>query len=115
MYNTDPRTVITLDAGGTHFRFSAMRGCEAVTDTFELPTHPNDLPQLLGDLRTGFRHVIDQLTDKPVAISFAFPGPADYPNGVFPDRLTNFPCFEGGVALGAFFGGYVRVAGIHQQ
>ena len=102
MYNSDPRTVITLDAGGTHFRFSAMRGCEAVTDTFELPTHPNDLPQLLGDLRTGFRHVIDQLTDKPVAISFAFPGPADYPNGVFPDRLTNFPCFEGGVALGAF-------------
>ena len=43
MYDSDPRTVITLDAGGTHFRFSAMRGCEAVTDTFELPTHPNDL------------------------------------------------------------------------
>ena len=102
MYDSDPRTVITLDAGGTHFRFSAMRGCEAVTDTFELPTHPNDLPQLLEDLRTGFQHIIDQLPEKPVAISFAFPGPADYPNGVIPDRLSNFPCFEGGVALGAF-------------
>ena len=102
MYDSDPRTVITLDAGGTHFRFSAMRGCEAVTDTFELPTHPNDLPLLLEDLRTGFQHIIDQLAEKPVAISFAFPGPADYPNGVFPDRLTNFPCFEGGVALGAY-------------
>ena len=102
MYDSDPRTVITLDAGGTHFRFSAMRGCEAVTDTFELPTHPNDLPLLLEDLRSGFQHIIDQLAEKPVAISFAFPGPADYPNGVFPDRLTNFPCFEGGVALGAY-------------
>lgn len=102
MYNSDPRTVITLDAGGTHFRFSAMRGCEAVTDTFELSTHPNDLPRLLEDLRVGFQHIIDQLPEKPVAISFAFPGPADYPNGVFPDRLTNFPCFEGGVALSAF-------------
>lgn len=102
MYNNDPRTVITLDAGGTHFRFSAMRGCEAVTDTYELPTHPNDLPQLLEDLRSGFQHIIDQLPEKPAAISFAFPGPADYPNGVFPDRLTNFPCFEGGVALSAY-------------
>ena len=102
MYNNDTRTVITLDAGGTHFRFSAMRGCEAVTDTFELPTHPNDLPQLLEDLRTGFQHIIDQLPERPVAISFAFPGPADYPNGVFPSRLTNFPCFEGGVALSAY-------------
>jgi predicted NBD/HSP70 family sugar kinase len=102
MYNNDPRTVITLDAGGTHFRFTALRGCEAITDTFELPTHPDDLPQLLEDLRTGFQHIIDQLQEKPVAISFAFPGPADYPNGVFPGRLTNFPCFEGGVALGDY-------------
>ena len=102
MYNKDSRTVITLDAGGTHFRFSAMRSCEAVTDTYELPTHPNDLPLLLEDLRTGFQHIIDQLDEKPVAISFAFPGPADYPNGVFPDRLSNFPCFEGGVALSAY-------------
>ena len=102
MYNHDPRTVITLDAGGTHFRFSAMRGCEAVTETFELPTHPNDLAILLEDLRNGFQHIIDILPEKPVAISFAFPGPADYPNGVFPTRLTNFPCFEGGVALSAY-------------
>ena len=102
MYNNDSRTVITLDAGGTHFRFSAMRGCEAVTETFELPTHPNNLAQLLEDLRTGFQNIIGQLAEKPVAISFAFPGPADYPNGVFPDRLSNFPCFEGGVALSAY-------------
>jgi glucokinase len=34
-----------------------------------------------------------------VAISFAFPGPADYPNGIIGD-LGNLPCFRGGVALG---------------
>jgi glucokinase len=36
----------------------------------------------------------------PVAISFAFPGPADYPRGIIGD-LGNLPCFQGGVPLGA--------------
>jgi glucokinase len=34
-----------------------------------------------------------------VAISFAFPGPSDYPRGIIGD-LGNLPCFRGGVALG---------------
>jgi glucokinase len=34
-----------------------------------------------------------------VAISFAFPGPADYPAGIIGD-LPNLPAFRGGVALG---------------
>jgi glucokinase len=34
-----------------------------------------------------------------VAISFAFPGPADYPAGIIGD-LGNLPAFRGGVALG---------------
>ena len=33
-----------------------------------------------------------QLENEPVAISFAFPGPADYKNGVIGD-LPNFPVF----------------------
>ncbi|HIO28130.1 MAG TPA: ROK family protein, partial [Flavobacteriaceae bacterium] len=36
---------------------------------------------------------------KPQAISFAFPGPADYKNGIIGD-LINLPSFKGGVALG---------------
>jgi glucokinase len=36
-----------------------------------------------------------------VAISFAFPGPADYVNGIIGD-LKNLPAFKGGVPLGAF-------------
>ena len=51
----DKRTIITLDAGGTNFSFSA--------------------------------------------ISFAFPGPADYPLGIIGD-LANLPVFRGGVPLG---------------
>ena len=35
----------------------------------------------------------------PVAISFAFPGPADYPAGIIGDP-PNLPAFRGGVALG---------------
>jgi glucokinase len=35
-----------------------------------------------------------------VAISFAFPGPADYSSGIIGD-LGNLPAFRGGVALGA--------------
>ncbi len=47
----------------------------------------------------GFNEVKSKLKDKPVAISFAFPGPADYPNGIIGD-LPNLPAFRGGVALG---------------
>jgi len=35
----------------------------------------------------------------PAAISFAFPGPADYPAGII-DDLPNLPAFRGGIALG---------------
>ena len=37
--------------------------------------------------------------EAPAAISFAFPGPADYPAGIIGD-LGNLPGFRGGVALG---------------
>ncbi len=49
-----------------------------------------------------FQAVIDRLSRKPVAISFAFPGPADYPNGIIGGYLPNFPSFREGVALGPF-------------
>lgn len=45
--------------------------------------------------------VEEKLSQKPVAISFAFPGPADYKNGIIGD-LPNFPCFRGGVAMGPY-------------
>ena len=97
--SADPRVVMTLDAGGTSFRFSAMRGGRPVTDTVTLPSDGDDLGKCLGRLMEGFSQVKAACPEVPVAISFAFPGPADYPRGIIGD-LGNLPAFRGGVALG---------------
>jgi glucokinase len=90
---------MTLDAGGTNFRFSAMQAGKAVTQTVAMPSTGNDLKRCLADIIEGFTKVKAQCPEAPVAISFAFPGPADYPNGIIGD-LGNLPAFRGGVALG---------------
>ena len=100
MYRHDDRTVITLDAGGTNFVFGAMRGCEYITEPVTYPSNAHDLELCLDTMVKGFHEVIDKLDEKPVAISFAFPGPADYPNGIIGGYLPNFPSFRDGVALG---------------
>ena len=100
MYRHDNRIVITLDAGGTNFVFGAMRACEYITEPVTYPANAHDLDLCLDTMVRGFREVIDQLDEKPVAISFAFPGPADYPNGIIGGYLPNFPSFRDGVALG---------------
>ena len=98
-YDQDPRVVMTLDAGGTSFRFSAMRGNKAVTPTVTLPSNADDLDRCLRNIVEGFTATQRKCPQPPVAISFAFPGPADYPNGIIGD-LPNLPAFRGGVALG---------------
>jgi predicted NBD/HSP70 family sugar kinase len=102
MYSHDKRIVITLDAGGTNFVFGAMQANRFIIDPITLPASAHDLDKCLQTMVTGFRQVIASLDAQPVAISFAFPGPADYPNGVIGGELLNFPSFRGGVALGAF-------------
>lgn len=102
MYKNDQRTVVTLDAGGTNFVFSAMRGCEFIVDPITYPSNAHDLDLCLGTMVKGFSEIIEKLDDKPVAISFAFPGPADYKAGIIGGYLPNFPCFREGVALGPF-------------
>lgn len=92
---------MTLDAGGTNLVFSAIRGGEEVVMPITLPSCACHLEQCLGQLATGFSRVREQLVEAPVAISFAFPGPADYPAGIIGD-LPNFPSFRGGVALGPY-------------
>jgi glucokinase len=98
-FHDDNRVVMTLDAGGTSFRFSAMRGGQPVTETIVTPSHADNLQQCLANLSDGFARVKAKCPTPPVAISFAFPGPADYPSGIIGD-LGNLPCFRGGVALG---------------
>jgi len=95
----DKRIVMTLDAGGTNFVFSAIQGGKSVIEPITLPSNAHDLDLCLQTLLDGFLKVRSMLTVDPVAISFAFPGPADYPNGIIGD-LGNLPAFRGGVALG---------------
>jgi len=93
--------VLTLDAGGTSFVFSAIADNREVVDPICLPAYPEDLKKCLTSIVSGFQKVMDHLENPPVAISFAFPGPADYIHGVIGD-LPNFPAFRGGVALGPY-------------
>ncbi|WP_457565474.1 ROK family protein [Caldithrix abyssi] len=98
-YEQDERIVMTLDAGGTNFVFSAIQKNQEIIDPIRLPSNAHDLELCLQTIIDGFTRVKKQLPEPAVAISFAFPGPADYPDGIIGD-LVNLPAFRGGVALG---------------
>jgi glucokinase len=95
----DPRLVLTLDAGGTKLAFSAVRGGDEVGEPLSLPAMADDLEACLRQIRMGFEEVHARTGRAAVALSFAFPGPADYAQGIIGD-LGNLPAFRGGVALG---------------
>jgi glucokinase len=99
MSTTDKRIVMTLDGGGTNFRFAAIRGNKPVTETVSLPSNGDNLDRCLANIVEGFTRIKKKCPKPPSAISFAFPGPADYPNGIIGD-LGNLPGFRGGIALG---------------
>ncbi|MCT4603342.1 MAG: ROK family protein, partial [Marinifilum sp.] len=63
------------------------------------PSNAHHLDSCLETIVNGFQEVKKMLAEKPVAISFAFPGPADYRQGIIGD-LANLPAFRGGIALG---------------
>jgi glucokinase len=98
-YHNDKRIVMTLDAGGTNFVFSAIQELKSIVNPITLPSNADNIDKCLNSIIAGFKEVEKNLKEKPVAISFAFPGPADYPNGIIGD-LGNLPAFRGGVALG---------------
>jgi glucokinase len=99
-YESDPRVVLTLDAGGTNFVFTAVQGDRLVVEPVTLPSNAHDLRLCLDTIVEGFTRVKEEAPAPPVAVSFAFPGPADYPTGII-GGLGNLPAFkEGGVALG---------------
>ncbi len=99
-YKDDKRIVLTLDAGGTNFIFSAVQGGSEIIEPVNLSAKGNDLKIILKNIISGFKQVELKINQKPVAISFSFPGPADYKNGIIGD-LENLPAFHGGVALKA--------------
>ena len=95
---TDKRVVLTLDAGGTNFVFNAIQSGKAMIEDVRLDASAHDLDLCISTIKKGFHEVLEKITEKPVAISFAFPGPADYPNGIIGD-LNNLPAFRGGIPL----------------
>jgi glucokinase len=97
-YINDSRIVMTLDAGGTNFVFSAMQANRPVVDSFALPSNADHLERSLANIVAGFRRVQAQLSAPPVALSFAFPAPADYFNGII-INTCNLPAYRD-VALG---------------
>ena len=93
------KVVMTLDAGGTNFVFGAMQRGDYIVDEVKLPSMGHDLGACLQQLIKGFTAIKHKLPFAPDAISFAFPGPADFPGGIIGD-LVNLPGFRGGVPLG---------------
>ncbi|MEJ2594379.1 MAG: ROK family protein [bacterium] len=91
-------TVLALDAGGTNFVFNAVTNGVIVDKTFSLPAKSDSLQHLLEKIIHGFREINKQTGNLAVAISFCFPSPADFENGIIGD-LENLPFFRGGVAL----------------
>jgi glucokinase len=98
-FDADPRVVMTLDAGGSSFRFSAIQGNRRIVPLVVTASDGDRLDKCLANIIYGFAAVREKLSEPPVAISFAFPGPADYPAGII-GELPNLHAFRGGVALG---------------
>jgi glucokinase len=98
-YLNDKRIVMTLDAGGTNFVFCAIQANDAIVDPTTIPAGTDNLNLCLEKIIDGFQNIKTKLKKNPDAISFAFPGPANYPKGII-EKLGNLPAFNGGVALG---------------
>ncbi|MEN1682036.1 MAG: ROK family protein [Planctomycetota bacterium] len=104
----DRPLVLTLDAGGTNFSFAAMRAGEYVGDPVVLPAQAHNLEKSLANLRTGFERVAAAAGEPADAISFAFPGPADYAAGVTYNQ-GNLPAYADGVPLAKIIGDHFGV------
>ena len=98
--HADPRVVLVLDAGGTSMRFNAVQGGrELLAAPRIMPSFGDDLERSLREITEGFAAIHAATGRRAVALSIAFPGPADYRRGILGD-LPNLSRFRGGVALG---------------
>ena len=86
----DGRIILTLDAGGTNFLFSAIKNGSIIGKPLRFPANASTLDEMLDKIVLGFQSLMDDLNEKVSAISFAFPGPADYEQGIIGD-LENLP------------------------
>lgn len=90
--------ILTLDAGGTNLVFNAVDAQNIVICSTTLHAPSASLDEFLKKLLAGFHTINKESGNVAKAISFCFPGPADYEKGIIGD-LENIPEFKGGVAL----------------
>ena len=79
MYEHDERIVMTLDAGGTNFVFSAIQGCREIVEPICLLAASDDLERCLSVLVEGFLEVEKRL-----------------PVHSFPPHLAGYPASAAG-------------------
>lgn len=101
-------TILTLDAGGTNFVFSAIIDGSLFGDPFHLPASTEDKKSCSNTIIKGFEVLIKRLHNKIDAISFAFPGPANYQKGIIGD-LPNFPGLTGNYPLKAILENHFKI------
>jgi glucokinase len=104
LVDNDPRTVLTLDAGGTNLVFSALRSGEEVAGPLILPSRGDSLDGCLANILRGLEEVLGRAGGGADAIACGFPGPADYPSGVVGPQ-KNLPCIREPLALGTILHG----------
>ncbi|MCD4747126.1 MAG: ROK family protein [Bacteroidales bacterium] len=107
-YKKDKRIILSLDAGGTNFVFNAIRGGEELLESIILSAKGDNLENILETIIKGFEETRNQISEEIAAISFCFPGPADYEKGIIGD-LQNLPAFRGGVALKAMLENHFHI------
>ena len=56
-YDDDSRIVLTLDAGGTTLKFTAVRGNALLFAPVAVPSEAHDLRRCLDNIVNGFRQV----------------------------------------------------------
>ncbi|MBN1970900.1 MAG: ROK family protein [Candidatus Delongbacteria bacterium] len=100
--------VLTLDAGGTNLVFNAVENGKVLEYSYNLKTKSDNLDNLINKIIDGFTILIKETGLDPDAISFCFPGPADYKNGIIGD-LENLPFFRGGIPLKQILENYFNV------
>lgn len=106
---TDSRIVLTLDAGGTTFEFNAIQSGKILLEPVIFSSGDLSKNELISMIIEGFTVVTRQLKERTAsAISFCFPGPADYENGIIGD-LENIPAFKGGVPLKAILEDHFQI------
>lgn len=95
-----PPVVLTLDAGGTNFVFSAVKSGEIQGEPVTLPSMADELESCLDQILGGLQEIHNSSGRSASAISIGFPGPGDYKAGII-GECNNLPAFQGdGVALG---------------